>query len=70
MKKFIFKAITLPAYFDEDTVYDSSEIEFDIDDIDKFENDIFYVKTVYGNSEYIQACYRESLEFVKEIKVV
>jgi hypothetical protein len=70
MKKFIFKATTLPAYFDEDTVYDSFDVEFDIEDIDKFDNDIFYISIIHGNTEYLQACYRETLEFVREIKVV
>lgn len=62
MKDYRFKAVTLPAYFDEDTVHDSREIEFSIFDIRDSKDEVFFVEVMYGATAYICACYKETLE--------
>lgn len=61
MKDYRFAAMCVPAYFDEDTVYDSEMIEFSLFDIRGSEEDVFYVATMHGQTEYLAACYKESV---------
>lgn len=57
-----FKAISVGAYFDEDTVYDREELEFGLFDVRGEEGEIFFVEITYGNTPYICACYKDSVE--------
>lgn len=64
MTEYRFKALTVPAYFDEDTVHDSREIEFSIFDIRDSKDEIFFVEIIYGQTAYLCGCYKETLELV------
>lgn len=52
----------MAAYYDEDTVFDSQEIEFSLFDIRGDEGEVFYVATTYGRSDFLTACYKDSVE--------
>lgn len=62
MNDFRFKAVTVAAYYDEDTVFDSQEIEFSLYDVRSDEGEVFYVATTYGRSDFLTACYKDSVE--------
>lgn len=68
MKDYIFKAESMSAYYDEDTVFDSMEIEFSIFDIVKYEDDLIIVKVKHGTSEYYSACFKDTLQLVREVE--
>lgn len=65
MEDLRFSAMTVPAYFDEDTVYDSELVEFSLFDVRGEEGEIFYVVTMHGQTEFIAACYKESVRPVR-----